>query len=202
MAAITIKADDKSQKDFEELFLEAKKQDVMLTKSVFFGRLIDQVKNGNTGNDSVDMSACVSLETYKELNGLFLEKHNIINQIIKLLEIEEEKDIISEIKAIQQRAMMVPSEIEVPEPLAENEIRFAIPEPHLSLLKVTKERLSEKLSSNITMKDILLDIFARYTIEMYNEWFYPFVIRPDEFKAITGYTQNELKLWLRKADQA
>lgn len=204
MAAITIKADDKSQKDFEELFLEAKRQDVTLTKSVFFGRLIDQVKNGVagiTGNDSVDMSKYVSLETHNEIYDNYIELHNIITNVMKLLEVGKE-DIISQIKTIQQRAMMVPSEVQVPEPLAENEIRFSIPEPHLSLLQQTKERLSQKFSTDVTMRDILLDMFARYTIEMYNEWFYPFVIRPDEFKSITGYTQNELRLWLRKADQA
>jgi len=196
MGAITVKTDDASQEVFEKMFLDAKQHNQTLTKGVFFANFIARVDN----QENIDLSKYVLLEIHNEVHQNYIKLHNLVTDVISLLEVDKE-NIVEEIKKIQQRAVMVPDTIEVPEALKENEIRFEIPEPHLSLLQVTKERLSEKLSANITMKDVLLDMFARYTIEMYNEWFYPFVISPDEFKSITGYTQNELKLWLKKTNQ-
>ncbi|MEA4975428.1 MAG: hypothetical protein VB046_06800 [Paludibacter sp.] len=181
---ITIKTDEITQEAYQREFQKAKEENPLLTNGVFFSKLIEHYINSSTSNQQRESAS----------DGLILE-------IAELLDVPADK-ILEEIKATQQRAMMVPETVEVPEALAENEIRFEIPEPHLSLLQETKNRLSAKYGSGITIKDILLDMFARYTIEMYNQWFYPFVIRPDEFKEITGYTQNDLKAWLRKTDQA
>lgn len=138
------------------------------------------------------VSFCSSVEKrYKES---FVE-------ICESLDLPEEKrtpyDVLNEIKATQQRAMMALQDAE-PAPFPENQIMFTIDEPHLALLKATVERLSAKYNATVTMKDVLLDMFARYTIEQYNEWFYPFVINGEDFHKITGFTQKQLKQWVEK----
>jgi hypothetical protein len=185
--AITIKTDEITQETYQKEFLKAKEENPLLTNGVFFSQIVKKFTDPDPEHS----------ENESEAVGL-------LSQIIQFLDISSPDEILEEIISIKQKGMMVPDRVEVPvpEPLAENEIRFEIPEPHLSLLQETKKRLSKKLSSDITIKDILLDMFARYTIEMYNQWFYPFVIHPEEFKSITGFTQNELKAWLRKTDQA
>lgn len=110
--------------------------------------------------------------------------------------------IENEIKATQQRAMAVPSEVkvEVQRQLAENEIQFPIPDLHLKILNLLKERLSALYGVQVTGKDIFLDMLLRYNVEQWNEWFYPFVIKSSEFKELFGKSQKELQLWLKKKD--
>ncbi len=183
--AITIKTDEITQEFYQKEFLKAKEENPLLTNGVFFSQIVKKFTDPNPEQAETESKA-----------------EKLLSEITHLLDVASPDEILEEIRNTQQRAMMIPETVEVPELMAENEIRFEIPEPHLSLLHETKKRLSEKFSSNVTIKDILLDMFARYTIEMYNQWFYPFVIRPDEFKTITGFTQNELKAWLRSTDQA
>jgi len=124
-----------------------------------------------------------------------------LSELYEQLDLPEDKQsrsgILLEIKATQQRAMMALQDAE-PVPFPENQIMFTIDEPHLALLKATVERLSAKYNATVTMKDVLLDMFARYTIEQYNEWFYPFVINGEDFHKITGFTQKQLKQWVEK----
>jgi hypothetical protein len=103
---------------------------------------------------------------------------------------EDRDAILAEIKATQNRAFMA----QQPAP---GQIAFIISELQLQLLTETTRLLSEKYGITVTMKDILLDIFMRYTIEQYNEWFYSFVIKNGQFEAITGKTQKELIQWLQ-----
>lgn len=101
-----------------------------------------------------------------------------------------QEKIIAEIAATQQRAM---SALLLPA-LKENEFLLTVPEPHLSLLIATSERLGKRAGVVISPQDILLDMFFRYTVERNSEWFYPFVIKgDDDFKAVSGYTQTQLK---------
>lgn len=71
-----------------------------------------------------------------------------------------------------------------------------LPEPTGTLLSITAERLSVKYKKPVTPLDVLLDMFIRYTVEQYNEWFYPFIISKSEFKELCGYSARELKAWL------
>ena len=200
--ALSIKTDDATQEQYQNMFLEAKELDPTLTQGKFFADMVRKLQESNPEPGPVDLSNYILKETHEEIHENYTRYHNILFAINQTLATDDQQFELEEIpemiRKIQQRAMMVPAVEYLPEPMQENEIRFEIPEPHLSLLNETKKRLSEKYGTTITMKDILLDMFARYTIERYNEWFYPFVISPDEFESITGYNHTQLKAWLRK----
>lgn len=122
-----------------------------------------------------------------------------INSICKLLGVSQSEDVIPEIQKIQQRAMTVPDKEFVQRPLADNEIQFSIPEPTLSIINEVKKRLSDLYEKPVTAADILLDMFIRYNVEQFAEWFYPFTIKSDsDFKQVSGYTRKELIAWLKK----
>lgn len=169
-------------------FNEAKKTNPELTKGDFFETIVKSYfsteKNEKNNSDNV-----------------------FLQSLYKVLDIDQDntdQDIVfSEIAKIKQRAMAIPDKVieTVSESMAENEIRFAIPEPHLALLKETVLRLSEKMDQQVTMKDVLLDMFVKYTVEQFSQWFYPFVINGDDFTEITGYTQKQLIQWLKAKNQ-
>lgn len=192
MAALTFKVSDTISEKANQLYEQVKAENPALTKAEFFGMII---------------SAFEGVQNQGILSGIAEKIHiRVLENIKAALQLPEdagEDQILEEIRATQQRAMTVPDKIieQVPEVLGEDEIRFTIPEPHLSLLRETISRLSEKFGQQVTMRDVLLDMFARYTIEQFNQWFYPFVINGDDFKKITGHTQKELKLWLNKVDR-
>lgn len=52
------------------------------------------------------------------------------------------------------------------------------------LLLLTAKRLSEKFNKEVKPQQILIDMFTRYSIERWNQWFYPFVITENEILEI------------------
>jgi len=81
--------------------------------------------------------------------------------------------------------------------IRENQIIITLHTPAKEILEESCKRLSTLFNREVTPADLLLDVFVRYSIEQYNEWFFPFVIKPYEMKQLTGYTAEELKAWLR-----
>jgi chromosome segregation ATPase len=79
----------------------------------------------------------------------------------------------------------------------ENELRFEIPQLQRTLLNETTKRLSQKFKKAVSEKDVLLDLFIRYTVEQYAEIdSFPFVIKKSELKELTGYSEKEIVKWL------
>lgn len=211
---IGFKTDQDAVDLFERMFANALAENANLTKGAFFEEMVNGYANPKTKPvpDPADAQRIAELEAlietankrvgeldeevgnYLQENALYINYHAQLKEILNLPEDAQATKITEEIRATQQRAM---SALVLPK-LEENQIMFTIDEPHLSLLKATVSSLSEKYDATVTMKDVLLDMFARYTIEQYSEWFYPFVVNGNDFKTITGYTQNELKAWLKK----
>jgi len=213
---IGFKTDNEAADLFEKLYNVAIVDNPSLTKGAFFEEIVNGYANPKTKQvpDPLQAARIIELENeclenqhiILELNHenddcLELSKHelNFIIALRTMLSLPDDADgdaIVAEIRATQQRAM---NALKEQAPLMENEILFTIPDIHLKLLSETVKRLSVKYKSTVTIKDVLLDMFARYTIEQFNEWFYPFVIKGDEdFKAITGCTQKQLQVWLKK----
>jgi hypothetical protein len=206
---ISFKTPDEAAQLFDRLYAIALEKSPTLTKGSYFEEVINGYANPKTQTVNVDnpelLAKITDLENQIELlneettNYLEESKKEVVffNHLLTALNLTENAsyvEIIAEIKATQNRAIMAFS---TPEPAA-NQIMFTIDQPHLALLQETVKRLSEQYGTTVTMKDVLMDMFARYTIEQFNEWFYPFVINGDaDFKAITGYTQKELKQWLK-----
>lgn len=192
---VTFKPTDEVVERFEQLFEDAKNENRLLSKPKFFEMLV----NGYSATKYEDASQDVDFMKSQ------IEKYQVqFLEICDLLNLDEanntHQNVLNEIRATQQRAMMalqtqeVPTEQNEPQPrpLAENEIMFTIPDVHMALMKEVTRRLSTP-ESTVTIKDILLDMFLRYEVQRYNEWFYPMVIKDEEFKQITGYERKELK---------
>ncbi len=206
---ISFKTPDEAAQLFDRLYAIALEKSPTLTKGSYFEEVINGYANPKTQTVEVDnpvlTKRITDLETEvqeqnEEIKN-YLENSNyemyLLRRLRLMLNLPEDADgdvILAEIAATQSRAMMA---LSTQEPVA-NQIMFTIDQPHLALLQETVKRLSEQYGTTVTMKDVLMDMFARYTIEQFNEWFYPFVINGDaDFKAITGYTQKELKQWLK-----
>lgn len=208
----TIKTDEEVVAAFDRMYAKAVDRNTGLTKGAFFAQMVNEYANPTTTIKEVESpqqaAEIARLET--QVQQLESEVTNYLNDtsdVVKFytalrqtLNLETDDDatgdaIIAEIRKTQQRAM---SALQDQRPFKEDEILFSIPQPHLALLQETAKRLSTD-NVTVTIKDILLDMFLRYTVEQWAEWFYPFAINgDDDFRKITGYTQKELKQWLKK----
>lgn len=188
---VTFKPSDEVVDQFEKLFEAAKAENPLLSKPKFFEMMVNRYGTPSPETDIVPDGS------YKILADKQTEYFNDIADLLNLkVENYSITDIFNEIRATQQRAMAALQSQNIPDdyqrPLAENEILFSIPDIHLKLLQEVTRRLSSP-ESRVTIKDILLDMFLRYEVQRYNEWFYPMVIKDEEFEAITGYTRKDLK---------
>lgn len=50
----------------------------------------------------------------------------------------------------------------------------------VDLLELTARKLSDKYNKEVTPMQVMVDMFLRYTIERWNQWFYPFVVKDDD----------------------
>lgn len=60
------------------------------------------------------------------------------------------------------------------------QVRTTIKPFAVSLIELTAVKLSEKYGRNVEPMQILVDMFMRYTIERWNQWFYPFQLDDSE----------------------
>ena len=60
------------------------------------------------------------------------------------------------------------------------------------LLALTAERLSQKSNKEVTPIKVLSDMFIKYTIEKWSEWFYKWVLTEDEIVAIAHEINPEI----------
>ena len=208
MKQFTAKTDEAAVNKFDELFEAAKAENPQITRGQFFSQIMLGNHQSAPDNSEELQEAQVKLQALEVKHQELSDSYDaFFAALCELLHLDYSEAtsalVIDEIKDTQHRAMIVPDRVVEYQhaPMLENEIRFTIGEPHLALLQETVKRLSEKYGQAVSMKDVLLDMFARYTIEQFNEWFYDFVINGPDFKNITGYTQKELKAWLNKVDQ-
>jgi hypothetical protein len=208
LKAFSTKTDEEAHKLFYSLFENEKAKRENLTTGAFFEEIVNAYANPKTQTvDNPELKKRIEelekevgerdeeLTNYLESSKSEVDFINALREILNLDSVSDGDAIVAEIKATQHRAMLALKEMPA---LEENEIHFTIPELHLRLLKKTIERLSEKYGQTVTMKDVLLDIFVRYTVQQFAVWFYPFVINgDDDFKEITGKTQKELQQWLK-----
>lgn len=73
------------------------------------------------------------------------------------------------------------------------QIRVTLQPFTVALLEETARRLSEKYGRTIAPMSILTDMFLRYTIERWNEWFYKFCLNDREILAIAQEINPDIK---------
>ena len=130
-------------------------------------------------------------ELQMERNAKAIEEH-----------IAEKEQLQNALTALEDELANRPVNISEPQTvereLQANELLLTLPDWSVALLNETCVRLSAKFNQEVTPAMVLMDMFNRYTIEQLNEWFYPFVIRPNEFERICGYNYQTLKSYVRK----
>ncbi len=82
--------------------------------------------------------------------------------------------------------------------LSENALVIEVQPFMRGLLTATTEKLSAKYKHEVTVQDVLLDMFLRYTVERWSEWFYPFVLSDKEIEAASGIPAKTLKQYIEK----
>lgn len=73
------------------------------------------------------------------------------------------------------------------------QIRVTLQPFTVALVEETARRLSEKYGRTIAPMSILTDMFLRYTIERWNEWFYKFCLNDREILAIAQEINPDIK---------
>lgn len=188
----TIKTNAESIEIFEEAYNAERQKTPELTKGQFFEKFVLSKKSVTPAD--VDLSNFVTADAYDEVVNNNNENAFLINDICRILNISDKESIIEEIRDTQHRAMAVPTE--KIRDLQENEILIQFPEIHQRVMNEVCRRLTKLNEQSVTPQMILLDMFIRYELQRNEEWFYPHLIKENEFLAITGKTYNELKKWL------
>ena len=63
----------------------------------------------------------------------------------------------------------------------------------VDLLELTARKLSDKYNQEVTPMKVMVDMFLRYTIERWNQWFYPFVVKDDEIIRLAQQYNHDIK---------
>ncbi len=103
------------------------------------------------------------IETQKSLNEVIRNENDLLKQQCEQLEILDWAKIRTTIKP------------------------FAV-----SLIELTALKLSAKYGREVQPMQILVDMFMRYTIERYNQWFYPFQLNDTEILAAAQAINPEI----------
>ena len=73
------------------------------------------------------------------------------------------------------------------------QIRLTLQPFTVALLEETARRLSERYGKQVTPMAILTDMFLRYTIERWSEWFYKFILNDREILSIAQKINPDIK---------
>lgn len=84
------------------------------------------------------------------------------------------------------------SELEAKQPTWA-QIRLTLQPFTVALLEETARRLSERYGKQVTPMAILTDMFLRYTIERWSEWFYKFILNDREILSIAQKINPDIK---------
>ena len=63
----------------------------------------------------------------------------------------------------------------------------------VDLLELTARKLSDKYNQEVTPMKVMVEMFLRYTIERWNQWFYPFVVKDDEIIRLAQQYNHDIK---------
>ena len=115
---------------------------------------------------------------------------------------EETASLQEQIRTLEEQNMSLTSDIrERDTTIAElqekhptwAQIRVTLQPFTVALIEETARRLSEKYGRTIAPMSILTDMFLRYTIERWNEWFYKFCLNDREILAIAQEINPDIK---------
>lgn len=180
----TIKMDDEVGRIYEEKFTAEKEKNPLLTNGEFLEIVL------KTNLDPYPAPQDVDNSKIDELQATIAEIQHRDNVNITLLANAAEmlncdiSDIGSTLKNLLKTENATPE-------LANDEVIVKLPKVHKLLIDEVCSRLSAD-DCQVSPRDLFLDMFFRYEVQRFNEWFYPHVIKDSEFEGITGYTRKQL----------
>jgi hypothetical protein len=192
MEQINIKLTSEIKSLFQNVYEELKSSGEVSTLNEYIELLVERFQNPpkryiNSPEVSIELTN--ARNTIKELRIEISEIRDKYQQQVDIITNE-----IILLRNKKPEYIEVPVEIErlIEKELSENQLVINIPTCTKVLLFETANRLSKKYNKVISAESILLNMFMRYTVEQYNQWFYPFVISSNEIEKLTGYSNREI----------
>lgn len=126
------------------------------------------------------------------LNKLSEEKTHLENNVIQLE--DERKSLENKVFQMEnERIQMENNGIRLENEDIWLKIKRNITPFSAYLLENTAEKLSSRYNKEVKPLQILIDMFMRYTIEKWSQWFYPFVLSDKEILEIAQQINPEIK---------
>lgn len=193
---LSIRVTEEYESIFDKLHEKANAESP-ISKSAFFERMLDsyanpKVKEVEVLRDTPETTAELE-QLKKDYNEVSETCKNLTEEVVRLqskLSENNEKttslqadydskqtDYLQQITDLEKKVNKLTADLST----AENRsvLDFMKPFP-ARLLALTAERLSQKYKREITPIQVLGDMFLRYTIEKWSEWFYPWVLSEEE----------------------
>lgn len=194
---LSIRVTEEYESIFDKLHEKANAESP-ISKSAFFERMLDayanpKVKEVEVLRDTPETTAELEQlrKDYAEVSEL---SQSLTEEVASLQrKLSENNDTITRLQRDYTSKQQEVNTLEKDLSTAENRsvLDFMKPFP-ARLLALTAERLSQKYNREVTPIQVLGDMFLRYTIEKWSEWFYPWVLTEDEIVAIAHEINPEI----------
>ncbi len=205
---LSIRVTEEYESIFDQLHAKANAESP-ISKSAFFERMLDshanpKVKEVEVLRDTPETTAELE-QLKKDYNEVSETCKNLKEEVVRLqskLSENNEKttslqadydskltDYLQQITELEEKVNKLTAYLSS----AENRsvLDFMKPFP-ARLLALTAERLSQKYKREVTPIQVLSDMFIKYTIEKWSEWFYKWVLTEDEIVAIAHEINPEI----------
>ena len=205
---LSIRVTEEYESIFDQLHAKANAESP-ISKSAFFERMLDsyanpKVKEVEVLRDTPETTAELE-QLKKDYNEVSETCKNLTEEVVRLqskLSENNEKttslqadydskqtDYLQQITELEEKVNKLTADLST----AENRsvLDFMKPFP-ARLLALTAERLSQKSNKEVSPIKVLSDMFIKYTIEKWSEWFYKWVLTEDEIVAIAHEINPEI----------
>lgn len=201
---LSIRVTEEYESIFDQLHAKANDESP-ISKSAFFERMLDsyanpKIKEVEVMRDTPETTAELE-QLKKDYNEVSETCKNLTEEVASLQrKLSENNDtttrLQSDYECLQRDYTSKQQEVNTLEKdlsTAENRsvLDFMKPFP-ARLLALTAERLSQKSNKEVTPIKVLSDMFIKYTVEKWSEWFYPWVLTEAEIVAIAHEINPEI----------
>lgn len=189
---LSIRVTEEYESIFDQLHAKANAESP-ISKSAFFERMLDsyanpKIKEVEVLRDTPETTAELE-QLKKDYNEVSETCKNLTEEVESLQsKLSENNDtttrLQSDYECLKRDYTSKQQEVNTLEKdlsSAENRSVLDLMKPFPArLLVLTAERLSQKYKREVTPIQVLGDMFLRYTIEKWSEWFYPWVLTEEE----------------------
>lgn len=205
---LSIRVTEEYESIFDKLHEKANAESP-ISKSAFFERMLDAYANPKVKEVEVLRDTPETTSRVEEQQNTIEQLQSEIENLRESLQENEgklnesdvntarlqndynskQKDYLQQITNLEEKVNKLTEDLST----AKNRsvLDFMKPFP-ARMLALTAERLSQKYKREVTPIQVLGDMFLRYTIDKWSEWFYPWVLTEDEIVAIAHEINPEI----------